>query len=418
MAPITTIADVRFAAVTAAQEVTITDIHTHLFPPSHGDMLLWGVDELLTYHYLISELFTLAPADLTYEKFWKLPKSRQADIVWEQVFVRQSPISEASRGVLTCLNALGLDVAGRDLKSIRSWFAGRKIEDYLPQVLDLAGLDYAVMTNNPFVPQEVDCWDRKLPIPQRLKTALRIDTMLTNWPAAAGAMRAAGYDVSQAPDAQSFTAARKFLADWSRRIGPLYMAASLGADFAYPSADVSTKVIDDVVAPVARELGLPVALMIGVRRGVNPDLHEGGDGVGVADVAAVLNLCQKHTCVKFLVTMLSRVNQHELCVTARKFGRNLHLFGCWWFCNNPSIIKELTQMRLELLGTAVTLQHSDARVLDQLIYKWKHTRGIVGDVLAQKYADLFVAGWRPTTEEIRRDARMLLGGRFEEFCKR
>ena len=37
------------AAVTAAvADATITDIHTHLFPPSHGDLLLWGVDELLT----------------------------------------------------------------------------------------------------------------------------------------------------------------------------------------------------------------------------------------------------------------------------------------------------------------------------------------------------------------------------------
>jgi hypothetical protein len=30
--------------------------------------------------------------------------------------------------------------------------------------------------------------------------------------------------------------------------------------------------------------------------------------------------------------MLSRENQHELCVVARKF-RNVHIFGCWWFTN-------------------------------------------------------------------------------------
>lgn len=44
--------------------------------------------------------------------------------------------------------------------------------------------------------------------------------------------------------------------------------------------------------------------------------------------------------VKFLATFLSRVNQHEAAVLANKFP-NLHLYGCWWYCNNPSIIREV-----------------------------------------------------------------------------
>jgi hypothetical protein len=115
--------------------------------------------------------------------------------------------------------------------------------------------------------------------------------------------------------------------------------------------------------------------------------------------------------------MLSRVNQHELTVLARKFA-NLHLFGCWWFLNNPSIISEITRQRLELLGTAFTCQHSDARVLDQVIYKWDHTRRTVADVLADKYRDLFLAGWRPSREEIARDARAIFGGSFARFRAR
>jgi hypothetical protein len=55
--------------------VTVSDIHTHLFPPSHGKMLLWGIDELLVFHYLVAELFTVAPRGLTYKKFWVLPKT-------------------------------------------------------------------------------------------------------------------------------------------------------------------------------------------------------------------------------------------------------------------------------------------------------------------------------------------------------
>ena len=66
-----------------------------------------------------------------------------------------------------------------------------------------------------------------------------------------------------------------------------------------------------------------------------------GDGLGRADVAAVERMCADNPDVRFLATFLSRENQHELCVAARKF-RNLMPFGCWWFLNNPSIISEIT----------------------------------------------------------------------------
>ena len=39
---------------TLARCCEVIDLHTHLFPPSHGDLMLY-IDELLTYHYLVSE---------------------------------------------------------------------------------------------------------------------------------------------------------------------------------------------------------------------------------------------------------------------------------------------------------------------------------------------------------------------------
>jgi hypothetical protein len=402
------------AALEAVETTPITDVHTHLFPPSHGDLLLWGVDEVLTYHYLVAELFTVAPRELSYEKFWSLSKREQADLVWEHVFLRHGALSEAARGAITTFNRLGLDVAGRDLAGIREWFAAQKVEEYLPKVFELAGLDSAVMTNNPFNAEEAGFLRQDLPCPGLLKTALRIDPLLVSWESAVEAMAGEGYQVRAEPDEKTFDEVRRYLVDWSERIGPVYFAASLGPDFAYPDDSPRTRVIERAILPAAMEVGVPFAMMIGVRKQVNPGLGDGGDSVGVADPMAVANLCARWPEAKFLVTMLSRVNQHELCVVGRKFG-NLHLFGCWWFCNNPSIIDEMTRQRLELLGTAFTCQHSDARVLDQLIYKWTHTRRLVGEVLVDKYADQFEAGWRPTAEEVRRDVRAIFGGSFAEF---
>jgi len=87
-------------------------------------------------------------------------------------------------------------------------------------------------------------------------------------------------------------------------------------------------------------------------------------------------LCAGNPEVRFLVTVLARENQHELCVAGRKFP-NLLPFGCWWFLNNPSLILEMTRMRVELLGFGFVPQHSDARILDQLIYKWAHSRAVL-----------------------------------------
>ena len=72
-------------------------------------------------------------------------------------------------------------------------------------------------------------------------------------------------------------------------------------------------------------------------------------------------------------------------------------------------------MRIELLGLSVVPQHSDARVLDQLIYKWTHSRRIIAKVLRDKYCDLYDTGWRVTDEEIDRDVDKLFGGAFDDF---
>ena len=156
--------------------------------------------------------------------------------------------------------------------------------------------------------------------------------------------------------------------------------------------------------------------MIGVTRAVNPQLRMAGDGMAKADLTCLENLLGENPKNKFLTTLLSRENQHELCVIARKFP-NLMVFGCWWFMNNPSLVDEITRERVELLGLSIIPQHSDARILDQLIYKWKHSRQIISKVLVDKYQDLLDSGWLITQDEIGRDVAALLGGNFEGFLQ-
>jgi len=108
--------------------VRVVDIHTHLFDPAFGKFLLWGIDELVTYHYLVAEVFRARP-DLDYDQFWKWPKQKQADLIWSELFVKRSPVSEACRGVLTVLQALGIDPNVTKLDKIK--LRGTKEEYYL-----------------------------------------------------------------------------------------------------------------------------------------------------------------------------------------------------------------------------------------------------------------------------------------------
>lgn len=397
-----------------ANATPILDIHTHIYTPRFGELLLWGIDELLTYHYLIAEVFRVAP--MPYDKWWAMNKQQQADHIWKHLFIERSPISEACRGMLTALNKLGIDVTDRNLNTIREYFASTTAEAYIDTVFKAANVKSVIMTNDPFDDIERSIWlENGAETDPRFQAVLRIDPLLMNWTHTVGRLKEWGYNVTGDLGPSDVSAVRKFLTEWIERIDSRYLAVSLTPDFAYPDDGPCGQLIDKCILPVTKEADIPFAMMIGVQRQINPDLRLAGDAVGKADIRAVERICVNNPDNRFLVTMLSRENQHELCIVARKMP-NLHIFGCWWFLNNPSIIEEMTRERFELLGLSVTPQHSDARVLDQLIYKWTHSRRIIADVLADKYEDLADTGWCITENEVKRDIEALFGGEFERFC--
>jgi len=406
----------------------VTDLHTHCYTPRFGaspdpdGLLLWGIDELVTYHYCIAEVFRVVPAsELPYEKFWQMSKQEQADHIWKHLFVDNTPISEACRGVLTTLQKLGLDPNEKTLEPYRQWFSEQTADGYVDRVMELANVDSITMTNPVFDDLERGKWEADPAVGDdpRFEAVLRIDPLLRDWQGARKKLKDWGYDVGKDFDKKTVGEVKRFLEEWIDKQKAIYVAMSLPPEFRYPDPknDDANDLIRKCLMPVCAERKLPWAMMIGSRLQVNPALKDAGDMVGKADVLSVVNLCAEFPDSKFLVTMLSRENQHELCVAGRKFG-NLMIFGCWWFLNNPSIIEEMTRERLELLGASFIPQHSDARILDQLIYKWDHSRRVIAKVLTDKYTDLLDAGYHVTEEHIRRDARLLLRDNFRNFIAR
>src|SRR2546423_519472 len=97
----------------AVASTPVYDLHTHLYPPTFGPLMLWGIDELLTYHYLIAETIRANTA-VSYESFWAMDQKRQAELIWKTLFIDHAPISEACRGVITAMKRLGLDLSSHD----------------------------------------------------------------------------------------------------------------------------------------------------------------------------------------------------------------------------------------------------------------------------------------------------------------
>jgi hypothetical protein len=388
------------------------DIHTHLFAPSFGKLGLWGIDELVTYHYLEAEFFRSSHTKP--EQYFALSKTQQADAIWRSLFVENTPVSESTRGVVAVLKAFGLSTDRSDLSEARAFFQTQSLDAHIRRVFDMAGISVVVMTNDPLDPEEAPAWSNGAHEHPQFRPVLRLDKILRHWAANWQVLAAQGYKVDAQASGKSAAEVQRFLFDWYERMRPMYMAVSLPDTFVYPAETLANHLLAEAVLPSCRELDLPLSLMIGVRLQANPALRLAGDAAGRADLRSLENLCRTFPSNRFLVSVLSRENQHELCVYARKFS-NLMPFGCWWFMNNPSIVEEITRERIEMLGTSFIPQHSDARVLEQVIYKWSNTRRTVAPILSNAYRLLAEDGRGVTRGDIQRDVTRLFRTNAESW---
>src|SRR2546430_5938983 len=243
------------------------DIHTHLFSPTFGKLGLWGIDELLTYHYLEAEFFRSSKT--TPEQYWKLSKRERADAIWRALFVENSPISESTRGIIAVLQAFDLPTDASALEEAREFFNAQSIEQHIRKVFEIAGVSDVVMTNDPLDPEEQPVWLKGDQDHEQFHAVLRLDRILWGWPKHWQQLASQGYAVDEKASGKSIGEVRRFLADWHKRMRPLYMAVfPTGAVF-YPDGHLTRQTLGEAVLPSSREFGLPMSLVIGGRGQVN-----------------------------------------------------------------------------------------------------------------------------------------------------
>ena len=370
-------------------QTPITDVQTGLFDPCFPGLTRSGLDELLIDNSLVAEACRILGTHP--DEFRQLPKAKQAEQVWQTLFIDSSPLSDATRSLLTILQGLGLNVNERNLDTLRESFPRQAVD----HVLGVSGVSRLVMTNDPFDETERTLWQTQPQRDPRFFSSLRLDAMVFDWGNSFPRMKTWGYKVA-ANFAQSEEIMR-FLDTWVDRTQPLYCSLSFAADFSFESE--SGELLRKYVVPLCQKRNLALALLP----------QEGRNHLDV-----VKRLCSDYPDHRFLATAQSLEDQHDLVVLARKFPHLLP-FGCWGQGSNPAMIAPLTQLRLEMLGSTFVPQHSGSQVLEQLISKWVHFKSILVEVLAQAYTSLEQLGYQVESEQIERDLNDLLGGSFWRF---
>ena len=377
----------------------IFDLHTHLFPPKHEGYFLLGFKNLLNYHYLIAELLTATNIDAS--TFYSYNDEKKASLIWNELFENRTPVSEACAGVLSILKELNIEINNKSFLSICDEY-DRKIQSD-KNILKLSNVSSLVMTNNPFDLDEwslfnTNDWDKKIYL-----ASLRLDDLILDYEEA----------LKKAKDQTSNqeTTIVTYLEKCYSQSNPVYAAVSLNLETFHTIFEDSFW--KDILVWLENK-NLPLSLMLGVKRAVNKDFGLAGDGIGDINLKELSNLCNLFPNNKFLVTCLSLNDQHELTVLARKHP-NLRIFGFWWFMNQPTIIKQILKMRIDMLGFSFIPQHSDARVSDQLIYKWSHFKKILHPILLKYYQELLDKNFPISENILQRDIDNLLSGNAKKY---
>ena len=370
----------------------IFDLHTHLFPPKHEGYFLLGFKNLLNYHYLIAELLTATNIDAS--TFYSYNDEKKASIIWNELFEKRTPVSEACAGVLSILKELNIEINNKSFLSICDEY-DKKIQSD-KNIFELSNVSSLVMTNNPFDLDEwslfnTNDWDKKIYL-----SSLRLDDLILEYEET---LKKAKDQISN-QDNIIVT----YLEKCYSQSNPVYAAVSLNLETFHKIFHDS--LWKDILVWLENK-NLPLSLMLGVKRAVNKDFGLAGDGIGDINLKELSNLCNLFPKNKFLVTCLSLNDQHELTVLARKHP-NLKIFGFWWFMNQPTIIKQILKMRIDMLGFSFIPQHSDARVSDQLIYKWSHFKKILHPILLEYYQDLLDKNFPISENILQRDIDNLL----------
>ena len=276
------------------------------------DYFLEGIDNILTYHYLITEYLSSSGVDP--EIFLKSNKSSQAEVIWTYLFVSNTPMSEACKGVATILNFFQINWANLSYSELVSQYNDLKLthEEIFSKLNIYQVAIICDPTDDEWKLFEKDDWDRNL-----YKSTLRLDNLLFDQSKRYQCFNNYGITNSDSID-DSIQEGEFFL----KLLDRLWDQS----EFVYAAISLSEpQLIFLKNMPIFYHYTLswlakkkiPLALMYGVKRQVNPKLGLGGDGFGLSGLEPLEDMLRK-TDNLFLLTTLDSLLAQQTSILAKK----------------------------------------------------------------------------------------------------
>ena len=228
-------------------------------------------------------------------------------------------------------------------------------------ILESANINHTYMTNDPLDERDIKLFEKGLYNKDIYKSSLRLDNMLHQTP----------WIVRQHGD---------LLECFLQIAKPDYASISIDDGHANKIQSSASKEL----MPWLEEKNLPLWIMYGVKRNTNKALGMAGDGIDYGNcMTSIEKLCAAYPSNKIYLSVLEPAKNHQAVVLSRKFP-NLIICGNWWFSNNASNIESNLQERFELLGERHMLYFSDARVIEQILYKTSFYKQCLANALRKR----------------------------------
>lgn len=395
---------------TVVHETPAVDVRVCLNPPFFTPSVSM-VDSLLTSPKILEEFFRLRAWSqpglgidgmLNGEAYVRsLTVDELADIVWRQMFVEHTPLSETARAVLTSLGLFGFDVGSGDLRLLRERSEELSAGERLEKSLGLANLDHVLY---PVESMDFLAPESEPPSHPAFCPVLGLNQLLGDWKESARKLRLLGFGLKAKVDEFAPMELRRHLAGEIARLNPIAVSLDWPCGVRIRDDGVG-RLVREALIPLCREHRLAFVMAVG-----NPDGSEGPAG-GVEELSS---LWDDNPDVNFLLVPAEE-EQLSTAVAAAGRRRNLLLCGPDRPFSGPVGMKGFTACRLERLGASFHYCHSGAATVEELAGCWAHHRWTLGETLLGRYSELWRTGWRFGEAEVRRDVVALLGGNARMF---
>ena len=392
-------------------DTNLIDINSDFY--SYGNSYFnFGFDTFITNENLINELF------LTYKKFSKnefikFNKIRQADIIWENLFIKNTPISEACKEVLIILNLLNINV-NKNLNLIRLKFNSNifnidsndinelSYNYYIKYLFNKSKIKYTIMNFNIFSDYDIDKWENNLEKNPYIKISFNIDQLFLNLKKSYNFIEENGFF-------PSIMGIKQYISYWKNIINPKYFFITIETNKIY----TYKLIINEIVIPLSKNINLPIALNF-VNNGKFDEIQKINDNI--LSLEFIEMLCKNNKDCKFIAMFSYPINYNTLYEYQNKFS-NLYIFDNTLSLKKTNLLELILKKKIDNLGINFTTFIGFNKTPEQCLYKSFILKKIIKEYLYEKYTELENIGLDISINQIKKDISILLKGNFEEFIE-